>query len=251
LLDAPFMHAAREYIVKPAPGFLKTWVTDLQSYRSVRTTKRPFDTWPFLGSHDETPRLASFLEQRTAGRVEQTYTLALYLLFAMSKYPIVYNGDELMQPGFKWRGNPPSARDEPGDGSRIYDETIREPFPWHRAEPRVPQTSWFTPRYEKPNDGVSVEERPGTLRVVQSLSRFRAQHPDFANSEITEILEDSGDWLVFERGKYLVGINPTANERQLAVPQKWRRASRLFRTGGNGTAKRAVPAYGMVILQAR
>jgi glycosidase len=250
LLDAPFMHAAREYITKPAPGFLKTWLSNVQSYRAVRTTKRPFDTWPFLGSHDETPRLASFIERRAAGRVEQTYTLGLYLLFAISKYPIVYNGDELMQPGIKWRGNPPTAR-EPGDGSRIYDETIREPFPWRRAESRAPQTSWFTPRYDKPNDGISVEERPGTLKVVQSLSKFRAKHREFASSEITEVFEDSEIELVFERGKYLVGINPTATERPFAAPQKWRRARTVFRTGGKGTASRVIPAYGMIILRAR
>ena len=250
LLDAPFMHAAREYMVNPVPGFLEAWRADLESYRKVRTGNRTFDTWAFLGSHDETPRLASFLEQRAAGRVQQTYTLGLYLLFAISKYPVVYNGDELMQRGIKWRGNPPTSRDEAGDGSRIYDETIREPFPWHKGEPRVPQTSWFTPRYDKPNDGVSVEEGPVSLMAVRSLSKFRAQHPDFANSDITEIVEDSGDWLVFERGKYLVAINPTATEREVSAPQKWRGAGTVFRTGGNAT-KRAVPAYGMVILQAR
>ena len=252
LLDAPFMHAAREYIVKPAPGFLTLWVANLQSYRAVRTTTGGFDTWLFIGSHDETPRLASFLEERAPGRVEQAYRLALYLLFGISKYLIVYNGDELMQPGIKWRGNPATAVNEPGDGSRIYDETIREPFPWHRAEPRVPQTTWFSPRYDKPNDGVSAEERPVTLRAVQSLAKFRAQHPDFAATEVTSILEDSADWLVFERGRrYLVGINPTENSKQLALPQKWRRARTVFRSGGNGADARTVPAYGMIILQAR
>jgi hypothetical protein len=115
----------------------------------------------------------------------------------------------------------------------------------------VPQTSWFIPRYDKPNDGVSVEERPGTLTAVQSLAKFRAQHPGFADSDMTAIVEDSGDWLVFERGQYLVGINPTVADKQLAVPQRWRRATTVFRTGGNGTAGRAVPAHGMVILQAR
>jgi glycosidase len=250
LVDAPFMHAGREYIVKPAHGFLKTWLDNLQSYRSVRTVKRTFDTWPYLGSHDETPRLASFLEQKAPGRVDQAYRLGLYLLFAIPKYPILYNGDELMQRGIKWRGNPPNARNEPGDGSRIYDETIREPFPWHKSARRVPQTSWFTPRYDKPDDGVSVEERPATLAAVQALAKFRAQHVDFANSEIGAIIEDSGDWLVFERGKYLVAINPTATDKRLQAPQEWGRARGVFRSGGNSTDG-TVRAYGMVILEAR
>jgi glycosidase len=173
LLDAPFMHAAREYIVKPAPGFLRTWRADLQSYRGVRTTKRPFDTWPFLGSHDETPRLASFLEQMSPGRVEQTYTLGLYLLFAISKYPVVYNGDELMQPGIKWRGNPPTAASQAmAPASTMKRSASRSP--WRTSRVSCPLTTGLHRGTIKPNDGIL---RRRASRPLRWSNPFRCSEP--------------------------------------------------------------------------
>ena len=103
-----------------------------------------------------------------------------------------------MQRGIKW----------PEDGSEIYDETLREPFPWFRSKTSLPQTSWFTPRYDKPNDGISVEEQGKRGRMLdrgpQPRSSARALHPAFANGEIESVLSDSEDWLVFAKGKYLV-----------------------------------------------
>ena len=109
-----------------------------------------------MASHDKNPRLASKLEERkrqgmTRG-VDEAYRLALGTLLTLSSRPILYQGDELMQCGWKWNGNPRNARREPGDGSGIYDETLREPFPWYRsgkgqgANLLVPAALWQTQR---------------------------------------------------------------------------------------------------------
>ena len=92
---------------------------------------------------------------------------------------------------------------------------MREPFPWYHGHTGIGQTSWFIPRFDLPNDGVSVEEEQSAhtsiLSLVRSLSNFRAENPDFANGEIENILNDTVDWLVFEEqsgdATYLTLIN--------------------------------------------
>lgn len=203
LLDAPFMHAARSWIAKPTPGFLTKWKQETAS----------FTPFLFLGTHDENPRLATFFEDRNVD-VDAAYRLGMCLLMSIATHPVIYNGDELMQRGRKRKGNPPDHPDEPGDGSRIYDETLREPFPWYKTSRKEPQTAWFEPRFDKPNDGVSVEEqnKPGTmLSLVRALSRLRAEFPDFASGTLASIRSDTAGLLAFEKGGYLVLINPTAD----------------------------------------
>ena len=184
LLDAPFMHAARAWIAHPTSGFLTNWIEQSKSYVS----------FPFLGSHDENPRLATFLEDRKVP-VDEAYRVGMCLLLSVAKYPVIYNGDELMQRGRKWKGNPPDHTDEPGDGSRIYDETLREPFPWYRSNSAAPQTAWFTPRFDRRNDGVSVEEQAkptSMLGLVRALSKLRNELPDYANGELDTVFSDYG-----------------------------------------------------------
>jgi glycosidase len=244
LLDAPFMRAARDHLAKPSPGFLRTWRQWINSYREVQPRFHP---WVFLGSHDETPRLASFLQQQAPDHWQDTYRVGMCLLFSVARHPILYNGDELMQPGVKW----------PDDGSHIYDETIREPFPWFRAGLQVPQTDWFPPRYDKPNDGISVEEqnrRGSMLDLVRSLARLRVQRPDFANAEIDSVLADSAEWLAFTKGKYLILIRTNAKRSQFMLPDtaNWQRAQVVFSAGGAVRLARAavdVPPFGFVLLQ--
>ena len=222
LLDEPFLDATREYLVAPRRGLLTTWLSSVRSYREANG--RSLQPWVFLGSHDRTPRLASFLEQRAPERVEEAYRLGMYLLFSVARHPVLYNGDELMQRGVKW----------PDDGSRIHDETLREPMPWSRAATAMaPQTAWFPPRYDKAEDGVSVEEqgrRGGMLDVVRALARLRVQHPEFANGEIDSVLADSQEWLVFSKGRYLVRIRVGPGDAEFVSPEAWRNARVVFKS---------------------
>ena len=191
LLNDSFMRSIRAQIVTPKAGFLKQWAE----------FSAGFDPFVFVASHDANPRLASFLDQKNK---PASYPLAMYLLLLIAKNPVLYNGDEIMQRGIKWDGQ--------ADGSHIYDETLREPFPWFASVVKPPQTTWFTPRYDSPNDGVSVEEQKqkgGMLLLVRALARFRKENPDFANADIVEIVEDSGRRLVFRKGKYSVVIDGT------------------------------------------
>lgn len=286
LLDEPFLHEARSRIAFPAAGFLNGWNEFVKSCREVNrlahlspramSREEPFQPFVFLASHDASPRLASYLEEmkRRAmqASVDEAYRLGMYLLTSMSKYAVLYNGDELMQRGFKWNGNPPDGN-PPGDGSGIYDETLREPFPWLKGGARTPQTGWFRPRFDEPNDGVSVEEAnaPGTmLDLVRALTNLRVAHPAYANGELGSILTDSADWLVFEKvsreDRYLVLINSTANGNDYQFHDGWfpryAGARLLFWSDGqrkewkNETtankhieSKVFVPPYGFVLLR--
>ena len=98
--------------------------------------------------------------------VEPRYRLGLCILMSMSGRALLYQGDEIMQRGWKWNGNSTTAPTSPGDGSGIYDETLREPLPWYKSNSGPNQTLWqprnqtnFIPHYDKPDDGISVEEQ--------------------------------------------------------------------------------------------
>jgi glycosidase len=239
LVDEPFMESARSWIASPRAGFLKEWVQFVKSCRDVNADahskfprQEPFQSFAYLASHDKDTRLASDLEERKkAGMqasVDEAYRLGLYVLMSAGKHPILYNGDELMQPGFKWNGNPSNHPTKPGDGSGIYDETLREPFPWRKAGAKAPQTGWFPPRFDKPNDGISVEEqgsKASMLSLVKALTNLRTKHPAFGNGEIGEILNDDADWLVFEKTegtqRYLVMINSTGQGKDYSFHKDW------------------------------
>jgi alpha-amylase len=240
-LNDSSMGDARSRIAFPSAGFLGRWTDSLRACREVnrpahtgpgtRPRSEPFQPFFFLASHDANPRLASFLEDmKQRGMqpgVDQAYRVGMVLLMSLAKYPVLYEGDELMQRGFKWNGNPPGAQ-PPGDGSNIFDETLREPFPWWKAGFEAPQTDWFHPRFRRPDDGVSVEEEdaPGSmLDLVRGLTNLRTGHPEFANGEIGAILNDSSDWLVFEKAggqdSYLALINTTATGHNYDFHEAW------------------------------
>ncbi len=249
LLDAPFAEAARSRIAFPGSNFLTAWRDATNRDRDVNRLAHqgpgllpraePFQPFLFLASHDLSPRLASHLqEMKRHGMqpsVDEAYRVGMYILTSLGKFSILYYGDELMQRGFKWNGNP-SNGDPPGDGSGLFDETLREPFPWLKAgDDPAPgdsdtQTHWsdLLPRFDGPNDGVSVEEETGPggmLNLVRGLTNLRTAHPGYANGTVGEILTDSPDWLVFEklsdRDRYLVLINPTANGRNYRFHSGW------------------------------
>ncbi len=283
LLDAPLMHVIRSQIAFPSSGFLVSWKGFVEGCRDVNRVAQqrpgaiprnePFQTFVFLSSHDEDPRLASHLEQAhqhgMQSSVDEAYRVGMYLLMSLGKYPILYNGDELMQPGYKWNGSPPPQ----GDNSGIYDETLREPFPWHKSGLATPQTEWFHPRFDKPNDGISVEEQNAAgkiLHLVRGLTNLRTKHPAYANGDLGAILNDSADWLVFEKvsgpSHYLVLINRTGTGHDYQFHSSWfpqyANAQLVFWSDGQSKTwkdetnanqriqgKVFVPPYGMVLLR--
>lgn len=286
LLDEPFMNDLRDEVGWPKQGFLGRQKQFLDQTRAVNKTAyqpplpfpdQPFEPYYFVGSHDRNPRLASDLEdmQRRGmtHSVDEAARLAAYTLLTIGDYPIIYAGDELLQRGWKWNGN---SRNEPrnaGDGSGIFDETLREPFPWFQSGDGPGQTKWFTPRFDQPNDGVSQEEanHAGTVfDVMRGISNLRTKHPSFANGDLAAIASDTGDWMVFERTtdpeRYLVLINTTANGNTYQFHEHWYAqyigAQLLFwsdgklkkwkdTTGDNTKIDRSVfvPPFGMVVLR--
>jgi alpha-amylase len=283
LVDEPFMHAARKQITTPIAGFLEQYKLFLQRGEDANPNQ-PFDAFAYLASHDENPRLMSFLEDKVrAEEVEPRHRLGLCVLMSISARPLIYQGDEIMQRGWKWNGNPTTAPTNPGDGSGIYDETLREPLPWFAANSGAHQTRWqprnrpdFLPHYDKPNDGISVEEQTSDpnsmLNLFRALSRLRKSHPTFANAKLGRIISDSAEWMVFERGsdseRYVVLINLTSRGMDYRFSDAWypehRAAQLLFWSDGmarkwkNVTSDNTridgsvfVPAFGMVVLKAQ
>jgi alpha-amylase len=287
LLDEPFMNDVRDDIGHPGSGLVGRHKQFIEQAREVNRTAytpplpfpdQPFESYPFLASHDRNPRLASDLEDKThhgmTYSVDAGYRLALYMLLSMSSHPVLYQGDEEMQRGWKWNGNP-HTDPNPGDGSGIFDETLREPFQWFASGQGQGQTRWFAPRFDFPNDGVSREEQDqpgGMLNLARGLTNLRTRHPAFANGEIGAIASDSAEWMVFERvsgsARYLVLINLTATGQDYRFHEAWfpqyRGADLLFWSDGHlrtwkdttADAQRIgdsvfVPPIGLVVIRQR
>ncbi len=274
LLDEPFMHDARNQMGFPQPGLVGRLKSAVAAARDVNrlaphSPDRPYDPFLFIGSHDQNPRLGSHLEEsRRRGmqaEVDLAYRVGMYLLLTLGKYPVIYYGEEVMQRGFKWNGH--------GDGSGIFDETLREPFPWHKSGAGAGQTTWFKPRFDKPDDGVSREEQQqegGMLHLVRGITNLRTKHPALANGELADVLSDTHDWTVFERAakkeRYLVLINPTDTGKDYVFHDGW--FPRYFgaqlvfwsdgklrkwadETGGDKHIEKKVlvPPYGLVVIK--
>jgi alpha-amylase len=288
LVDEPFMNEARAGIERPDSGFAGHRKQFLEQARVLNRTAfepplpfpdQPFETYPYLASHDRNPRLASDLEdmKRRGMRysVDEGYRLAMYLLLTMPGRPILYQGDEIMQRGWKWNGNRRTGTDNPGDGSGIFDETLREPFPWLASGQGPGQTRWFQSRFDFPNDGVSREEQAepeGMLDLVRALTNLRTRHPAFATGDIGAIPSDSDEWIVFERGagatQYLVLINRSLTGKDYRFHTAWfpqyRGADLIFwsdgrlrkwkdTTGDNQRIRDSVfvPPAGLVVIRQR
>jgi len=288
LVDEPFMDEARAAIERPDSGFAGHRKQFLEQARALNRTAfdpslpfpdQPFEAYPYLASHDRNPRLASDLEEmkRRGMRysVDEGYRLAMYLLLTMASRPMLYEGDEVMQRGWKWNGNRRTDTNNPGDGSGIFDETLREPFPWFASAQGPGQTRWFQSRFDFPNDGVSREEQAGPggmLDLVRALTNLRTRHPAFANGDIGAIPSDSDDWIVFERGagkeQYLVLINRSQTGKDYRFHTAWfpqyRGADLIFwsdgrlrqwkdTTGDNQRIRDSVfvPPAGLVVIRQR
>jgi glycosidase len=286
LLGEPFMNDLRTHVGWPRPGFVGRFKQRLSQERELNRMSfdpslgfpdQPFQSFDYVASHDRNPRLASDLEAMKARGmqhgVDAAYRLALYTLLTFSTRPILYQGDEVMQRGWKWNGNPPDQPQGPGDGSGVFDETLREPFPWYRKGEGPGQTTWFAPKFSKPNDGASREEQDvegAVLDLVRGLAHLRARHEVLANGDVGAVLADAQDWMVFEKfagaERYLVLINLTGtggnyNFHQQWYPQyvgaqlvfwsdgaqkKWRDTSR---EGRNIEGSAFVPPFGLVVLR--
>jgi glycosidase len=241
LIDEPFMNNLRTQVSRPEPGFVGKYKQFLGQARELNRSAyspsfgfpdQPFQPFDYVANHDRNPRLASDLEERKrrgmAHEVDEAYRLALYTLFTLSARPILYQGDEVMQRGWKWNGNRRDHPRSPGDGSGIFDETLREPFPWYKGGSGPGQTSWFKPRFDRPDDGVSKEEQElegGMLHLARGLAHLRARHPALADGDVGVIPSDTQDWMVFERyagpDHYLVLINLTATGQDYRFHAAW------------------------------
>lgn len=244
LIDEPYMDELRRQVGWPAPEFVTRYKRFVDAARALNDTAydttfpfpdQRFQSFTYAASHDRNPRLASELEQMQSHgmphSVDEAYRLAVYMLLTIARHPILYAGDEVMQRGWKWNGNPPDHPNAPGDGSGVYDETLREPFPWFRTGAGPGQAAWrtdFLPKFDAPNDGVSVEEQAvegGMLHLVRGLTNLRTKHPTLADGDIGAILSDSDDWMVFEKvdsdDRYLVLINLTAHGNSYRFHTAW------------------------------
>jgi glycosidase len=271
LLDEPFMNDVRAELLRPGPDFAgrrKQFIDQARALNraafdpSLPFPDQPFEPYAFVASHDRNPRLASDLEEMKrrgmSYSVDGAYRLALYFLLSMSRRPVLYQGDEIMQRGWKWNGNAPTDPGNPGDGSGIYDETLREPFPWHTSGQGPGQTRWFPPRFDWPKDTISREEQGapgGILDLVRGLTNLRTRHPGLANGEIDAIVSDSADWIVFERvsgpDRYLVLINRTSAGMDYRFHAAWfpqyRGADLIFWSDGRDRRWRDTTADGQRI----
>ena len=241
LLDEPFMNEARAELGTPDPA--SSAAASCSSTRRARSTARaydpslpfpdqPFEPYPFVASHDRNPRLASDIEEmKRHGMslgVDEAYRLALYPLLTLSSHPVLYLGRRGDAAGMEVERQPADANQNPGDGSGIYDETLREPFPWFASGQGPGQTRWFQSRFDLPADGVSREEQGGPAACsiwFAASTNLRTRHPALASGEIGEILSDSTDWMVFERTRgsdhYLVLINRTATGHDYRFHAAW------------------------------
>jgi hypothetical protein len=106
------------------------------------------------------------------------------------------------------------------------------------------------------------------LDLTRGLVQLRARHPALADGDISAILCDSAEWMVFEKAagpqRYLVLINLTATDRDYKLPKDYlhyARAQQVFSSDGKrrkwedltGADHRiadivAVPAFGMAVL---
>ncbi len=122
----------------------------------------------FVSNHD-TNRVAT-----EVGGDPARERLAIALTAALPGVPMVYYGEEIGMFGRK--GGPP-----------YWDNYRREPMDWYAAEDGPQHASWFMPpdRWNKPDDGISVEEQDAdpdsllnfyrrALKARQSLPALRS-----------------------------------------------------------------------------
>ncbi len=138
----------------------------------------------FLSNHD-TNRIATEL-----GGDPARQRLAAALLASLPGPVLLYYGEEIGMPGQK-------------GGAPFYDNYRREPMDWYAAEKGDGQTSWFKPqdRWNKPRDGVSVEEQDSDpeslLNYYRKALQIRRANPALSGDEFSILdleVDKPGAW---------------------------------------------------------
>lgn len=125
----------------------------------------------FFSNHD-TDRLATELSD-----YPERLALIPWFLAALPNPPAIYYGEELGMFGHK-------------GGGPIYDEYRREPLEWYAAG-GAGQTTWMTPKYSLPDDGISVAEQEADpnslLNTYRAALALRAANPALRDGSYTTL----------------------------------------------------------------
>lgn len=142
------------------PGFLR------DPYRALQRLYPPGAQLARFASNHDTNRIASEVN----GNLPQMKLAAAAVLLTPG-VPFIYYGEEIGMRGAK------------GSGAPYWDEYRREPMDWYAGENGPLMTTWFRPadRYNRPADGISVEEQDADpdslLNTYRALAALRAAHP--------------------------------------------------------------------------
>ncbi len=193
MFTMPFQFAARDALSSGnASGLYSSMNTALASARSAgRGT-----FLGIIGNHDN-DRLASVIGANTASTLPKMKAAAAVLLLQPFP-PCIYFGDELGMLGRKG-----------SFGSDADDIPFREPFKW-KAVAGSPMSNYFAQnagafaaRYERDNDGRSVEEQDNvsgsTLNTFRGLAALRKSRAALRRGDYAAIPNSAGSVWAFQR----------------------------------------------------
>jgi len=138
----------------------------------------------FLSNHD-TNRIANELRAEPARQ-----RLAAQLVASLPGPVMLYYGEEIGMPGQK-------------GGAPYYDNYRREPMDWYTQEDGPDQTSWFMQpdRWNKPADGISVEEQENQpdslLNYYRTVLEIRHSTPALTHGDLSLLeleVSSPGGW---------------------------------------------------------
>ncbi len=156
-------------------GFLR------DPYRALQRLYPPGAQLARFASNHDTNRIAS----EVSGNLPQMKLAAAAVLLTPG-VPFIYYGEEIGMRGMK------------GNGAPYWDEYRREPMDWYADESGPLLTTWFRPadRYNRPADGVSVEEQDADpdslLNTYRALAALRASHPALRSADFELLTQVQG-----------------------------------------------------------
>ena len=197
LFDYPMYFVLRDVLLNGAPAGR---IADVLRHDSLYP--RPEMLVPFFGNHD-VARFAS-----TQGSSAAKLKLAFGVTLTLRGIPQLYYGDEI---GMTGGGDPDNRRDFPGgwgeDANNAFTEAGR------------------------------TREQQEIFAYVQTLLRFRREHPALRSGRLWHLFSDEGSYVFMretEEERVLVVFNNSARARELAIPtgdtpaQGAAKVSRLF-----------------------